>query len=87
MYSVLNCHNIAKHIEFYLGWLRTWPTSGGHSVDMVRSRTKGTELLLVIITITRFTHDFPQRCNVWRTRVERAILYLLDCPLRYVTSE
>jgi hypothetical protein len=22
MYSVLNCHNVAKHAEFYLGYLR-----------------------------------------------------------------
>jgi hypothetical protein len=23
MYSVLNCHYVAKHTEFYLGWLRS----------------------------------------------------------------
>jgi hypothetical protein len=27
MYSVLNCHNVAKHIEFYRGWLRFNVTS------------------------------------------------------------
>jgi hypothetical protein len=29
MYSVLNCHNAAKHTEFYLGWLRFNVTSSG----------------------------------------------------------
>jgi hypothetical protein len=31
MYSVLNCHNIAKHTEFYLGKLRFNATFTGNA--------------------------------------------------------
>jgi hypothetical protein len=31
MYSVLNCHIVAKHTEFYLGWLRFNVTSIGNA--------------------------------------------------------
>jgi uncharacterized membrane protein (DUF373 family) len=31
MYSVLNCHNVAKHAEFYLGDLRFNVTSTGNA--------------------------------------------------------
>jgi hypothetical protein len=31
MYSVLNCHNIAKHTEFHLGKLRFNVTSTGNT--------------------------------------------------------
>jgi hypothetical protein len=31
MYSVLNCHNVAKHAEFYLGELRFSVTSTGNA--------------------------------------------------------
>jgi hypothetical protein len=31
MYSVLNCHNVAKHAEFYLGQLRFEVTSTGNT--------------------------------------------------------
>jgi hypothetical protein len=30
VYSVLNCHNVAKHTEFYLGWLLFNATSTGY---------------------------------------------------------
>jgi hypothetical protein len=32
MYSVLNCHNVAKHTEFFLGQLRFNATSTGNAV-------------------------------------------------------
>jgi hypothetical protein len=31
MYSVLKCHNVAKHTEFYLGYLRLNVTSTGNA--------------------------------------------------------
>jgi hypothetical protein len=31
MYSVLNCHNVARHTEFCLGWLRFNVTSIGNA--------------------------------------------------------
>jgi hypothetical protein len=31
MYSVLNCHNVAKRTEFYLGWLQFSVTSTGNA--------------------------------------------------------
>jgi hypothetical protein len=31
MYSVLSCHSVAKHTEFYLGWLRLNETSTGNA--------------------------------------------------------
>jgi hypothetical protein len=34
MHSVLKCHNIAKHTELYLGWLRFDVTSIGKAADV-----------------------------------------------------
>jgi hypothetical protein len=31
MYSILNCHNVAKHAEFYLAWLRFHVSSTGNA--------------------------------------------------------
>jgi hypothetical protein len=40
MYSVLNCQNVAKHVEFYAGWLLFNVTSNAdNSVASVRKET------------------------------------------------
>jgi uncharacterized protein YaaR (DUF327 family) len=39
MCSVLNCHNVAKHTEFYLGELRSSVTSTGNAVCFKKSVT------------------------------------------------
>jgi hypothetical protein len=39
MYSVLNCHNVAKHTEFYLGQLRFNATCTGNAGCFKKSFT------------------------------------------------
>jgi hypothetical protein len=39
MHSVLNCHNVAKHTEFYLGQLRFIVTSIGNAGCLKKSFT------------------------------------------------
>jgi hypothetical protein len=39
MHSVLNCHNVAKHTEFYLGQLRFNVTSTGNAGCFKKSFT------------------------------------------------
>jgi hypothetical protein len=39
MYSVLNCHNVAEHTEFYLGYLRFNATSTGNAGCLKKSVT------------------------------------------------
>jgi hypothetical protein len=46
MYSVLNCHNVARHTEFYLGLLRFNVTSTGNAGCFKRSFTLVFQMLL-----------------------------------------
>jgi hypothetical protein len=39
MYSVLNCHSVAKHTEFYLGWLWCNVASTGNAWRLIKSFT------------------------------------------------
>jgi hypothetical protein len=46
MYSVLNCHSVAKHTEFYLGQLRFNVTSTGNAGSFKKNFTVVFQILL-----------------------------------------
>jgi hypothetical protein len=46
MYSVLNCHNVAKHTEFYQGHLRLNVTATGNAGYFKKSFTIIFQMLL-----------------------------------------
>jgi hypothetical protein len=79
MYSVLNCHNVARHTEFYLGLLRFNVTSTANAGCFRKSFTMVLQTLLCgecyqnvyILTIAegveRRTVRTPSRVNVFVT--------------------
>jgi hypothetical protein len=46
MYSISNCHNVAKYIEFYLGYLRFIVTSTANAGCIKKSVTMILQMLL-----------------------------------------
>jgi hypothetical protein len=46
MYSALNCHNVAKYAEFYMGYLRFNVTSTGNAGCFEKSFTMVFQMLL-----------------------------------------
>jgi hypothetical protein len=56
MYNVLNCHNVAKYTEFYLGQLRFNVTSTGNAECSKKSCTMIFQMLTVCRVLRKRLH-------------------------------